>query len=128
MSAFTISVVPKTIVKEYIVTNVTYRVMSLDLGKELKLFVTTVDSNGNIVSNDILTMDGTAYDLWGLDDAYVTQFVLEHLGYTEQVEEPAAVVEEVAPVVEEPAAVVEEPAAVVEEPPAPVVEEVAPVV
>lgn len=56
-----------------------YRINEIKLFEFLELVVYLLDSNGNIIDNRILKMEGEDYKKWSTDDSYVIQWIKKQI-------------------------------------------------
>jgi hypothetical protein len=56
-----------------------YRIQEIKLFQYLELVVYLLDSNGNIIDNKILKMEGEDYKNWSTDDSYVIAWIKKQI-------------------------------------------------
>jgi hypothetical protein len=58
------------------------KVNSMELFVSANLIIELFDSSGNLQDVRFLTIDGSDYQAWGLDDNYINTWVASKLGFT----------------------------------------------
>ena len=77
-----INVQTKEIVTTQVITQVEILEGNIQLNQSARFPVKLLDSNGNLVSVDFVTIEGDDYSNWAADDAYITTLILTRLGIT----------------------------------------------
>ena len=70
------------IVTTQVITQVEILEGNIQLNQSARFPVKLLDSNGNLVSVDFVTIEGDDYSNWAADDAYITTLILTRLGIT----------------------------------------------
>jgi hypothetical protein len=78
-----INVQTKEIVTTQVITQVEILEGNIQLNQSARFPVRLLDSNGNLVSVDFVTIEGDDYNNWASDDNYITTLILTRLGITE---------------------------------------------
>jgi len=65
-----------------IAVKVEIAVAELVLNSHVEIVVAYFNSNGNIIDNKFIKIQGEEYNNWGLDDGYLVDLVLSKLGLT----------------------------------------------
>lgn len=77
-----INVNTKEIVTTVVVTQVEILEGNIQLNQSARFPVKLLDSNGNLISMEFVTIEGDDYTNWASDDAYITTLILSKLGIT----------------------------------------------
>ena len=65
-----------------IAVKVEISVLELVLNSHVEVVVAYFNSNGNIIDNKFIKIQGEEYNNWGLDDGYLIDLALSKLGLT----------------------------------------------
>lgn len=71
--------------KAPVVTKIEMKVMNMFLNSHVTIMVHYFNSNGHLLENKIVKIEGEEYKNWGNDDNYITNLVLTKLGLTKTV-------------------------------------------
>ena len=63
------------------INNVQIRMFDYKIGVQARFHVSLMEDE-TTVHNELLVLTGAEFEAWGADDAYVSNWVLEKLGYT----------------------------------------------
>ena len=77
-----ISVVPKEFIKTSLITQASVKIVNLELGNQVSLYVFLKDEAGNLFEAKFITIAGDEYQNWGNDDNYLITVALEKCGLT----------------------------------------------
>lgn len=78
----TINVQSKEIVTTQTVTQIEIGEGNIQLNQSARFPVKLLDSNGNLVQFEFVTIEGSDYSNWASDDTYITNLILTRLGVT----------------------------------------------
>lgn len=78
----TINVQSKEIVTTQIITQVEIGEGNINLNQSARFPVRLLDSDGNLVQFEFITIEGDDYTNWSSDDVYITTLILNKLGIT----------------------------------------------
>ena len=65
-----------------VATKIELSVSELVLNSYVIIVVSYFNSNGNLIHNEYVKIEGEEYNNWGLDDQYLVNLVLTKLGLT----------------------------------------------
>lgn len=84
MNQFKVEVQDFSYVKTNTINNISIRVSSIELFKNISLIVSLFE-NTTLIDNKSIIITGTEYDNWGSSDTYIIDLVLDKLGLSKKV-------------------------------------------
>jgi hypothetical protein len=67
-----------------VATTINIDVMEIVLKSHVMVVVRFLNSNGNLLKNEMVRIEGPEYDAWGSDDDYLINLVLTKLNLTKE--------------------------------------------
>lgn len=67
-----------------VATNIEIDIMEIVLNSHVTAVVRFLNSNGNLLKNEIVKIEGAEYAAWGSDDSYIIDLVISKLNLSKE--------------------------------------------
>jgi len=67
-----------------VATNIEIDIMEIVLNSHVTAVVRFLNSNGNLLKNEIVKIEGAEYAAWGNDDSYIIDLVISKLNLSKE--------------------------------------------